>query len=486
MKGAGMNKYDYGFEIIEDTTIEWAYKNITYNSNVLEIGPANGNLVRHLHTDKKCIVDIVEIDQEAGIIASKYARNSCLGIDNGNLETDKWFNSLKNNKYDFIVILDVLEHVRFPEKVLSQLKELLDTNGLILLSIPNIAHNSVILNLMINKFEYTDVGLLDNTHVRFFTYSSVKEMLRKVELATVREQVKQLHVGENEVDVLYGVVPQSVEAYLKTRDLGTAYQFLFQIAKTDLNKEVNLEYKIDKNYEIIVFEEDSGRILERKKINPLENIIIEIAIKDVAQKLRIDPLNANCILNNVTIVGIDDNGFQNKINIVDFTGNRVNELLIFYDSDPQIYIKINDNISKIIFSCEYVSFDSQALSNMQEIRDKIREKDYGILQLQDYIKKLEQDIYNLAQLKESLSKENVCLSKEKGQYQEDVEILKQENVCLKEINKQYQEDLEIFKQENVRLSQENKQYQEDIEILKQELQTLKNSFWYKLRSKIRL
>jgi len=123
---------------------------------------------------------------------------------------------------------------------------------------------------------------------------------------------------------------------------------------------------------------------------------------------------------------------------------------------------------------------------MQEIRDKIREKDYGILQLQDYIKKLEQDIYNLAQLKESLSKENVCLSKEKGQYQEDVEILRQENVCLKEINKQYQEDLEIFKQENVRLSQENKQYQEDIEILKQELQTLKNSFWYKLRSKIRL
>lgn len=367
-----MNKYDFGYKLIEGSTIEWAYSQISSGSVVLELGPSNGNLIYHLTSEKGCIADIVEIDEEAGTQAARYARNSCLGEKDGNLEKDIWFQKLQGNEYDYIIILDVLEHIRNAEKMLDKLRGLLKPEGIIFLSIPNIAHNAVIMNLMLNKFEYTPVGLLDDTHVHFYTYNSIKQMLNTVGLITIEEKVIQEDVGKNEIAVDYGVLPSNVEAYLKTRAMGTAYQFLLTIQKGKIQPQVELEYKEELMYEAVAFNAKNGDIIGETKLNPLNVVNLECHLKEKTDLIRIDPLDANCILANIKIEGIIGNSERRKLEIKEFTGNQINDLYIFYDNDPQIYVEVTEEIEKLCFYCDVLAFDDEGIGKISEMRDVIR------------------------------------------------------------------------------------------------------------------
>jgi 2-polyprenyl-3-methyl-5-hydroxy-6-metoxy-1,4-benzoquinol methylase len=79
--------------------------------------------------------------------------------------------------FDAILLLDVLEHLRHPETLLQQCLPLLRPGGLMIVSVPNIANITIRLLLLIGKFEYTERGLLDRTHLRFFTRKSARKML---------------------------------------------------------------------------------------------------------------------------------------------------------------------------------------------------------------------------------------------------------------------------------------------------------------------
>jgi 2-polyprenyl-3-methyl-5-hydroxy-6-metoxy-1,4-benzoquinol methylase len=82
-----------------------------------------------------------------------------------------------NGKFDVIVFADVLEHFVHPEKVLSQARALLAPGGRVVISIPNVAHLSVRLQLLLGSFTYTDRGILDKTHLHFYTKKSLKKMI---------------------------------------------------------------------------------------------------------------------------------------------------------------------------------------------------------------------------------------------------------------------------------------------------------------------
>ena len=85
---------------------------------------------------------------------------------------------LPDNHFDLVVFNDVLEHMYDPWEVLIQTKKLLTTNGIIVISNPNIRHKSILKKLIFNDdFEYQEEGLLDITHIRFFTEKSLKKML---------------------------------------------------------------------------------------------------------------------------------------------------------------------------------------------------------------------------------------------------------------------------------------------------------------------
>ncbi len=80
-------------------------------------------------------------------------------------------------KYDVIVLADVLEHLNTPETVLQKIRPLLNPGGLILVSLPNVAYIENRLGLLGGNWDYTDEGILDRTHIRFFTLSAAKIFL---------------------------------------------------------------------------------------------------------------------------------------------------------------------------------------------------------------------------------------------------------------------------------------------------------------------
>lgn len=382
-----MSKYDFGYELVPGTTIEWAYQIIEHGATVLEVGPATGNLAYHLSTQKDCTVDIVELDESAGKLAARFARNSCLGFVEGNLENDGWYQKLTDNRYDYIVILDVLEHIRNAEEVMQKLGMLLKDAGTILLSMPNIAHNSVIMDLLRNRFKYTNVGLLDDTHVHFYTYDSVKELLNKNGLITVREQLIQKSVGQNEIAIDYGMTSRDVEAYIKTRNLGTAYQFLLSIQKGKKQPDIRLEYDdtYDNLYEFVCFDANKYSVLSNIKFNPSKNLSVRIEIPQGTTCVRIDPMDKNCILSNIQITAIIENGEEVEIVPKEFTGIMVDGKYVFFDDDPQIYVQLPDGASDIRFRCVYEYFDTKGLELLNPFRDIFRQSQYDVAELKNLV-----------------------------------------------------------------------------------------------------
>lgn len=87
---------------------------------------------------------------------------------------------LPPGRFDCIVLNDVLEHVEHPHEVLQRLKPLLADGGQVVASIPNVRHFFNVLNLVVHgRWDYTDEGILDRTHLRFFTRSSMKRMFQE-------------------------------------------------------------------------------------------------------------------------------------------------------------------------------------------------------------------------------------------------------------------------------------------------------------------
>jgi 2-polyprenyl-3-methyl-5-hydroxy-6-metoxy-1,4-benzoquinol methylase len=144
---------------------------VGYNKSVLEVGCSSGYLTKVM-AERGCEVVGIEIDPEAAVIAEAWAERVVVGdIDEG----DVW-NYVKDESFDVVLLGDVLEHLRDPLGSLRQAVSKLKPSGYIVTSLPNIAHGDVRLSLMLGRFAYADKGLLDRTHVRFFTAESARQL----------------------------------------------------------------------------------------------------------------------------------------------------------------------------------------------------------------------------------------------------------------------------------------------------------------------
>jgi 2-polyprenyl-3-methyl-5-hydroxy-6-metoxy-1,4-benzoquinol methylase len=144
---------------------------------ILEIGTAAGYLGSILRERGHSVAG-VEIDPEAAERARPYYDQMCVG----NLET---FAFPWRAEFDWILFADVLEHLRNPAEVLAHAVPCLKPAGKILISVPNVANILVRLSLLLGRFDYTERGILDHTHLRFFTRKSLMEILAQSGLRAV-------------------------------------------------------------------------------------------------------------------------------------------------------------------------------------------------------------------------------------------------------------------------------------------------------------
>jgi 2-polyprenyl-3-methyl-5-hydroxy-6-metoxy-1,4-benzoquinol methylase len=139
------------------------------SSRILDIGAANGYLGDILKRQGHFLVG-VEADAELAEKArAHYHTLHCADVES--------FDFPYRKEFDYILLADVLEHLRDPTNLLRLVVPCLKDRGELIISIPNVAHLFIRMALMAGRFEYQDRGILDRTHLRFFTLSSMKRMI---------------------------------------------------------------------------------------------------------------------------------------------------------------------------------------------------------------------------------------------------------------------------------------------------------------------
>jgi 2-polyprenyl-3-methyl-5-hydroxy-6-metoxy-1,4-benzoquinol methylase len=167
----------------------------------------------------------IEIDPGAAEKARKHYDQVIVGsID----DPAVW--SQLSRKVDAMIFGDVLEHTADPVQVLRMARAKLSDDGVIVVSIPNIGHFKVRLRLLRGKFDYEDWGIMDRTHLRFFTQKTAEEMLRQGGFTVVhREGVHgyPLPEGLNGAARLVARSKRRLQAWLTgLRPTVFAYQFI--------------------------------------------------------------------------------------------------------------------------------------------------------------------------------------------------------------------------------------------------------------------
>lgn len=149
---------------------------INDGEKVLDIGCATGYFAERLK-EKNCQVFGVEIDRKAAKIAEKH----CEKVFVGNVLKINSL-SIPKRSFDTVLMLDILEHLKNPEKALSIAKSYAKRRGKLIISTPNITHISIRLNLLFGRFDYQDMGIMDKSHLRFFTKKSLIRIVKNAGL----------------------------------------------------------------------------------------------------------------------------------------------------------------------------------------------------------------------------------------------------------------------------------------------------------------
>ncbi len=107
-------------------------------------------------------------------------------------DLEKDFNLDFGREFDFILFLDVLEHLRDPARLLAKARNYLKPGGRVIVSVPNIAHWSIRLGLFFGSFRYGERGILDKTHLHFYTLSTFRRMLKENNYKVIHESATPL------------------------------------------------------------------------------------------------------------------------------------------------------------------------------------------------------------------------------------------------------------------------------------------------------
>lgn len=209
------------------------YSFVDEGSTVLDVGCSIGQLGGALREKKSCTVYGIDINAYS-IEQAKGYLNFALCAD---ITKTPFIEIYPQQRFDYIIFADVLEHLPDAVSTLLHAQEVLSPGGSILISIPNVAHASVRLALLEGRFEYCDLGLLDKTHVRFYTRDSLLELLDKAKLVPIEFDRTYLGARETEITIRErGVISDELIQAIEKEPEGTTYQFLLEAVSVSNDK----------------------------------------------------------------------------------------------------------------------------------------------------------------------------------------------------------------------------------------------------------
>lgn len=443
---------------------------ITANSKILEFGCANGRMTHYLHSTLHCNVDIVEYDPELFKLASQYASDGICG----DITTFEWCDKFAGQKYDYIIFADVLEHLRNTEDVLKRCQDFLADNGIIWISVPNIAHNDIIAKLYSDTFDYTKTGLLDSTHVHFFTRKTARALFEHLGYHIIYEDGICVHTFCTEQLLSTSVTWNPYYNHLLEREYGELYQCIFAISKNEFkipNLNNNANWDIQKNLieERIYFDYGSGfqdHIYTQKNYSDCK-LNISITVSPKTQLIWICPaFRRRFIIEDLLICADGQN-----IDYCEIRAEKVENKYFFNNLDGSIYINNIENISNITITGKItldVNFElMEHIAESKKWQDQLESSHTELQSLQNSYNQLaidyKEDIAKYTLMQENSDRLRQELLKESDRKSEEINLLKNDiqkkSSCI--------EDLETVLESKEQTLQS---VQENYDLLKDDLQ----------------
>ncbi len=189
---------------------------------LLDLGMGTGGLGQYLHQRHSIVADGVTLNQAEADIARAWYRHAVVA----DLDHDRLQALFGEQRYDCIVCADVLEHLKAPQDLLAQCKAMLSTGGRLITSVPNAGYCGLVAELMQGDFRYRSEGLLDNSHLRFFTRKSLQRFFVEHGWAMQSIQTIQRDLLRSEFRVAFDALPPAVARHLLAVPDALTYQFI--------------------------------------------------------------------------------------------------------------------------------------------------------------------------------------------------------------------------------------------------------------------
>jgi len=199
---------------------------------VLEVGCSSGYFTELLRNHGMWVYGVEPYEP-----AAREARPKLDGLFVGTIEKFLEEHQAVAGTFDFIVFGDVLEHLSSPEAVLRQVSVLLSPHGYIVASVPNVTHYSVRTMLLEGQWHYRRYGIMDNTHLRFFSRIGLRKMLASAGLGI--EELRFTTLAVEDADIFANTwLFEKAKHLMAGTDFGDAFQFVFAASREAWQKEV--------------------------------------------------------------------------------------------------------------------------------------------------------------------------------------------------------------------------------------------------------
>ncbi len=354
-KSSNNRYHNQDFEVDENNlnvNVAILSKYVQNGDRVLDIGCGEGKF-GCLLKNKDCTLLGVDIDIESAQYAKKY--NGYSEVLCANIESDEFpikYTELKTGGFDVVALIDVLEHVINPTKVIENAVKVLKDTGIILISIPNINNADIFANLLKDQFNYREAGVLDNTHTKYFTKTSFVSWIQEI------NQEFSWSLDCEYIGSIYGYT-EYMEKMQEERPF--LYRFL----------QLNPYFHVSQHMFVLTYYNDNHSTikldkLREEKFNDLTSVLDDLIAKSSEKEQ----------LNEVKVLDNERKIMEERYDVAQKGWEDCRDALV--EAKKNLDIK-----NEFINTKEY---------EIGEIKELLREKDKALISKDDYIIKMEKDI----------------------------------------------------------------------------------------------
>lgn len=377
-----MHRYDIDLSENKIDALNMMITEIPPKSRVLELGCGNGRLTRELTGKNRCRVFIVEKDTVLYEMARPFAEDGICG----DIMDFQWIEG-REHSFDYVVLADVLEHLENPERVLMECRKMLCEGGRIFISVPNFAHNDILLKLYNNSLGYTKTGIMDKTHLHVFTYHSLLEMFAQCGYEVVFEDCVSCMTGCTEQFVLEDFRIDDFLRTLENRKMKEVYQFVFQLVPSDAASKPEKRSLLRDHEDIVerrVFfdrgegYQDKDQIIYYGKESD-RYFDIKIRVTPDIRVVRFEPIRRKpCRISHLSIISN-----RGPLCLGSSNGKETEDGIIFSNMQPNLYVTDLNEVEWMVLSGEITySYDFMEKSRAVQLEEQIRQREEMLEEIQ--------------------------------------------------------------------------------------------------------